>query len=82
MGEMRVIGRKAALFGTDVIEEEVKIVWRRDDPEDVKRAAEVFRRYMLDGWIAFTERKGRKVQIFTFDPDLNEIVIAPIVFGG
>ncbi len=82
MGEMRIIGKKAALFSHEAVEDEVKIAWRRDSPEDVKRAGEAFRRYMLDGWIAFTERDGRKVQIFTFDPDLDEIVIAPIMFGG
>ena len=82
MGEIRIIGKKAGLFSNDVIGEETKIVWRRDDPEDVKRATEIFRKHMLEGWIAFTERDGRKTQIFTFDPDLNQIVIAPIMFGG
>jgi len=82
LGEMRIIGKKAGLFGNDVIGEEVKVIWRKDDPEEVERAAEVFRRYVLEGWIAFTERNGRKTQIFTFDPDLDEIVIAPIMFGG
>jgi len=79
---MRIIGKKAALLSHDVVGEESKIVWRRDHPEEVERAAEAFRRYMLEGWIAFAERDGRKTQIFTFDPDLDEIVIAPIMLGG
>jgi len=79
---MQIIGKKAALFSHDAIGEEVKIVWQKDRPEEVKRAAEAFQRYMLDGWIAFAERDGKKTQIFTFDPDLDEIIIAPIMFGG
>lgn len=82
MGETRIIGKNAELFGADVVEEDVKIVWQRDDSEDVKLAAEACRRYILEGWIAFTERNGRKTQIFTFHPDLDKIVMAPIMFGG
>jgi hypothetical protein len=49
----------------------------------VKRAEDIFRKYVMEGWIAYTVTSDdRKIQIFTFNPELDEIVLTPIMFGG
>ena len=42
----------------------------------------MFREYTHKGWLAIGEVRDKKVQIFSFDPDLERIVLAPIVVGG
>jgi hypothetical protein len=79
---MRIIGQKPSLFSGDAIQGGMEVRWSRDRPEEVKAAEEIFQRHIMDGWFAFTEVGGRRTQIFSFDKNLDLIVLAPIMFGG
>ena len=79
---MRILGSKAGLTAAEAVEGETTVMWRSDSPDEVKKAAETFRKYVFEGWLAFSVTEGKKMQIFTFDKDSEEIVIAPIMFGG
>jgi len=48
----------------------------------VELARETFAEYLVKGYIAFAESSKGKRQIFTFDPELEKIVLAPLVEGG
>lgn len=82
LGKMRILGSKAGLTAAEAVEGETTVVWRSDSPDEVKKAAETFRNYVFEGWLAFSVAEGKKTQIFTFEKDLEQIVIAPIMFGG
>ena len=82
MGELRIIGRSSTLMFGDLVEGEIRLTWTKDDPEDIHRAEKMFREYTHKGWLAIGEVRDKKVQIFSFDPDLERIVLAPIVVGG
>jgi hypothetical protein len=66
----------------EVIEGEFKISWNKNSPEDVRRAKEAFQEYTEKGWLATGESDGRKRQIFSFDPNLEKIVLFPVILGG
>jgi hypothetical protein len=83
MGELRIIGKKADLMYYEDVGAEERITWSKDDPEGVRRAGEVFRRYLMAGWIAYmVTSDNRKVQVFNLNPEFAEIVLVPIVSGG
>jgi len=79
---MRILGSKPDLGASEAVEGETKVTWRSDSPDEVKKAAEAFQRYVFDGWLAFSVTEGKKTQIFTFNKDLEQIVLAPVMFGG
>ena len=83
MGELRIIGKKADLLYHEEAGGEERVTWSKDDPEEVRRAEMVFRKYLMGGWIAYTVTSDkRKVQVFSFNPEFDEIVLVPIVSGG
>jgi len=83
MGALRIIGKKADLMYYEEVGGEEKVAWSKDDAEEVRRAGEIFRKYLMAGWIAYTVTSdNRKVQVFSFNPEFDEIVLVPIVSGG
>lgn len=83
MGELRIIGKKAGLMYHEEVEGEERVTWRMEDPEEISRAEELFKKYLMKGWIAYTVTSDkRKIQIFIFNPELNEIVLVPVISGG
>jgi len=83
MGELRVIGKKADLMYHEDVEGEERVTWRKADPKEVSRAEGIFKQYLMKGWIAYTLTSDkRKVQIFNFNPEFEEIVLVPIISGG
>jgi hypothetical protein len=82
LGEMRILGSKPSLSAAEAVEGEIKVTWREDSPDEVKNAAETFQKYLFDGWLAFSVTGGKKTQIFTFNKNLEQIVLAPVMFGG
>jgi len=82
LGEMRILGSKAGLTAAEAVEGETKVTWRTDSPDEVKKAAETFQKHVFEGWLAFSVTEGKKSQIFTFNKDLEQIVLAPVMFGG
>ena len=85
MGVLRIIGKDSGfLYHEEAsVGGEERVNWRTDDPGAVKQAEDLFRKYVMEGWIAYTvTADDRKIQIFTFNPALEEIVLTPIMFGG
>lgn len=82
LGEMRVISRSPTGMREDILEGELRLTWRKGDAEEIALAEETFKKYIQRGWLAIGEGPGQKKQIFTFNPDLEKIVLAPLVMGG
>jgi hypothetical protein len=83
VGEIRIIGEKPELRYHDKIPQEREITWHKNNTGEIAHAEEVFKRCLIEGWIAYTVTSDdRKTQIFTFDPELELIVIVPILYGG
>lgn len=53
-------------------------IWRMDDPEQVKLAAEMFDEYIKKGWKAYAvhrlDPKLKGVRVYSFDPALEEVI--------
>ena len=66
----------------EVVEGEFEMYWDKSSAEDVRRAEDTFQEYVQKGWLATGEVDGRRRQIFRFDPDLEKIVLFPVILGG
>lgn len=82
MRELRVIGRSSTVMVGDVIEGDLRFTWRKDNVVEMTLAEKIFKKYLNKGWIAIGEASGNKTQIFTFDPDMEKIVLTPLLMGG
>ncbi len=82
MGELRVIGRSSTVMVGDIVQGNLRVIWRKENTEEVVFAEKTFREYIHQGWIAIGEAAGKKKQIFTFDPNLEKILLAPLLVGG
>ena len=82
MGELQVIGSSPTLMVGDTIDGELRLTWSKDNDEEVARARATFDEYLKKGWLAIGESADQKKQIFRFDPDLEKIVLAPLMMGG
>lgn len=82
MGELRVIGKSSTLMFGEHVEGDLRLTWRKDSAEEAARAEKTFKEYVSRGWLAIGEASGRKKQIFAFDPDLERIVLSPIMVSG
>lgn len=82
MGELRVIGMSPTVVAGEVVEGEFKISWSKSCPEDVEHAEKTFREYVNKGWLATGEIAGKRKQIFAFDPNLEKIMLFPLILGG
>jgi hypothetical protein len=61
----------------------VRLVWDKRNQEEVKLTEEKFRKYVQSGWMAYSVNIDKeKVQLFDFNPDLEEIFLIPLVEGG
>jgi len=60
----------------------IKIVWNKNRLEEVERAREMFEKYKRQGWIAIIEREGEPKMIFDFDPEVECIILLPVIVGG
>jgi hypothetical protein len=66
----------------DVVQGELRITWRKDHVEEIAVAEETFQQYIVKGWLAIGEIGKKQSQIFTFNPELDKITLAPIMVGG
>ena len=83
MGELRIVGKKADLMYYEEVGGEERVTWSRGSPEEISRAEAVFKKYLMAGWIAYTVASDkRKIQVFSFNPEFDEIVLVPIISGG
>ena len=82
MGEMISIKVLTALMKDYELPEGAKITWDKSDAAQVSHAEEVFRKYLREGWMAFSESGKERRQIFRFDPSLARIILVPPLGGG
>jgi hypothetical protein len=82
LGEMVTIKVLTSLMKDWNLPDNLKITWDRNDAQQVSRAEEVFKEYLKEGWLAFSEEADRRRQIFRFDAELNKIILIPPLGGG
>lgn len=82
MGELRVIGKSSMVMFGEAVEGDLRLTWRMDNADEVALAEKTFKEYINRGWLALAETSGKKTQIFTFNPNLDKIVLAPLLMGG
>ena len=79
---LKVIGKSSTIMAGDVVKEDLRLTWSKENADQVAIAEKTFREYVGKGWLAISEVSGKGTQIFAFNPDLEEIVLAPFVIGG
>lgn len=82
MGELRIIGKTSIVMSGKNVEGYVKLTWKKDNMEEVAIAEKTFKEFVNKGWLAVSEVSCKKTQIFTFNPDLERIVLSPFIMGG
>ncbi len=82
MGVMKTVKILRQLLDDWTLPDEMTVTWDVDNPQEVAYAAEQFRAYLADGWLAFSEEPRGRRQIFTFNPQLDRIVLLPPLGGG
>ena len=64
------------------LKEGKRLVWNENNDEEISDAEEMFQEYLQDGWLAFSESKKEREQIFNFDSKLARITLMPPLGGG
>ncbi|MCJ7609272.1 hypothetical protein MUP00_06350 [Candidatus Bathyarchaeota archaeon] len=82
MGEMVSIRVLTGLMKDHSLPEGTRIVWQEDNEEQTSHARETFKEYLREGWMAFSESRDGRRQIFAFDPGLARIILVPPLGGG
>ena len=83
MGRLRIIGKETNLMHYETVQGEEELNWIKNNDEQTDKARQMFQKYFMKGWIAYTVTHDNKnKQIFSFSPELEEIVLVPIVSGG
>ncbi len=82
MGELRIIGNSPTVIAGEVVEGETRLTWNKVNVKEVDRAEKMFKECTEKGWLAIGEIGGKKMQIFSFNPDLEKIVLTPLALGG
>ena len=82
MGEMVAIKVLTSLMKDWNLPDNLKILWDRNDSQQISRAEEAFKEYLDEGWLAFSEEAEGRRQIFRFDAKLNKIILIPPLGGG
>ena len=75
MGELRIMEVDAG---------DLKVIWNKDEPEEIAAAKEQFKRLVKKGYLAYTvDKKGEAgKQITEFDEKAEKIILSPAVQGG
>jgi hypothetical protein len=64
------------------LKEGKKLIWKENNDDEISDAKEMFQKYLQDGWLAFSESKKGREQIFDFDSKLARITLIPPLGGG
>ena len=75
MGEMRIM---------DAVKGDLKVVWDKNKPDEIKAAQDQFKSLTKKGYIAFKVKKGGDAgkQIRKFDEKAEKIILSPALQGG
>ena len=70
----------------DFLDDRIRVIvleWNKDDADEVEQAKETFTTYLKKGWIAFAVTpEEKRIHVYTFDPTVEKIILAPVVEGG
>jgi hypothetical protein len=74
VGEMRVMGAEG----------DVKVIWDSEKTDEVESARKQFKELTDKGYIAFSVKKNgeQNEKISKFDPDLEKMILVPMLRGG
>jgi len=74
MGEMRIMGSEGDL----------KVIWDSEKEDEVEAARKQYKELTGKGYIAFSVKKNgeQNEKISKFDPDLEKIILVPMLKGG
>jgi hypothetical protein len=75
MGELAIM---------DPVHGDLKVIWDKDNDDEVEAARAQFEELRKKGHLAYTVTgQGRKgTQVREFDPDAEKIILAPALRGG
>ena len=82
MGELVTVTISTGMFRAHELPEGFRVSWSESNVEQVSHAEKVFNSYIKEGWIAYSEVGKEKIQILSFDPKLNKIILLPPMGGG
>ena len=82
MGKMLTVNIMRQLLKEWTLPEDMEVTWDVSDKQEVTYAEKMFREYLADGWIAYSDDHKGRIQIFSFDPKLEMIVLMPPLGGG
>ena len=73
-GEMRILGSEG----------DVKVIWDCEKEDEVESARKQFKELTDKGYLAFSVKKNgeQNEKISKFDPDLEKMILVPMVRGG
>lgn len=73
-GEMRIMGKDGDL----------KVIWDSDKPDEVESARKQFNEMTGKNYIAFSVKKDgeKNEKIHKFDPNLEKMILVPMLKGG
>ncbi len=73
-GEMRILGPEGDL----------KVIWDSEKSDEVEAARKQFKELIDKNYIAFSVKKDgeKNEKISKFDPDLEKMILVPMVKGG
>ena len=82
MGKMMTLNIMRQTFKEWTLPDEAEVTWDVDNSQEVTYAEKKFREYLADGWIAYSDDRKGRIQIFNFNPKLERIVLMSPLGGG
>ena len=61
---------------------DMRAEWKINNSEQVACARNLFQQYLSDGWLAYRDESGERIQILKFDPKFERIILLPPLGGG
>jgi len=82
MGEMTTFKIMRQLLKEWTLPDEFKVSWSMGNSEEIAHAEKIFKQYLADGWIAYSDEPTGRKQIFQFDAEFKRIVLLSPLGGG
>jgi lipopolysaccharide export system protein LptC len=82
MGVLMTVKIMRLLIKEWTLPEEMRLTWDVESGKGIALAEQMFHKYLADGWMAFSDDPSGRTQIFTFNPQLDRILLFPPLGGG
>lgn len=75
MGELRIMDRNKG---------DLKVIWDKDKPEEIKAAKKQFNKMLKNGYLAYSVKKdgSQNKQMTEFDEKAEKVILSPVLVGG